>query len=339
MQFINIKDYKTGRVIKALNFGGPKCYKLAGRYVWGPEGGESLVIDQSKITLNPFKITLDNSNIWTVVSHQNPGTTNWRTVVKNSITQEEKIVFPFSRSGEVYELKCMPGTWVMASCGGYKIESTWEGKRSYELFRLKGTGEVMYKLGALSEIYPRSIGQLWIVDQINCYNARWTYTGGETKVMREGQGYNWCCAWPNPSPWTGTIVNFYSPTIRWASPIYPQQFVLDTGTSTEVLLESERSVVYDYYGWRTTTATLSRVLDLRLQLFSSFYSKTANGFFDIANNWLRITSDVTYTNDRYFPTFNYKIYQIRLSSDIDYTTLLDILNPCSAEELRFMFGV
>ena len=56
-------------------------------------------------------------------------------------------------------------------------------------------------------------------------------------------------------------------------------------------------------------------------------------------HWLQITTDVTYTNDRYFPAYSYKIIQIRLNNTIDYTTLLNILNPCSAEELRFMFGV
>ena len=140
MQFINIRDYKTGDTIKALNFGGPKCYKVSGRYVWAPEGGTSLVISENSLTLEPLGLVINNPNIWTVVSHQNIGTVNWRITVKNLATNEEKSgVYPFNLQGNVYELECQPGTWVMASCGGYKIESSWGGQQSYELYRLKGT--------------------------------------------------------------------------------------------------------------------------------------------------------------------------------------------------------
>lgn len=142
MQFINIKDHKTGDTVKALNFGGPKCYKVSNRFVWAPEGGTSLTINENSITLEPLGLVINNPNIWTIVSHQNVGTVDWRITVKNLATNEEKSgVYPFNLSGNVYELECQPGTWVMASCGGYKIESSWEGKQNYELYRLKGTGE------------------------------------------------------------------------------------------------------------------------------------------------------------------------------------------------------
>ena len=142
MQFINIKDYKTGDTVKALNFGGPKCYKVSNRSVWAPEGGTSLTINENSIVLEPLGLVINNPNIWTVVSNQNVGTVDWRVTVKNLATNEEKSgVYPFNFSGNVYELECQPGTWVMASCGGYKIESSWSGQQSYELYRLKGTGE------------------------------------------------------------------------------------------------------------------------------------------------------------------------------------------------------
>ena len=148
MQFINIKDYKTGDTVKALNFGGPKCYKVLGKYVWAPEGGNSLVTAENSITLEPLGLVINNPNIWTVVSNQNIGTANWRITVKNLATNEEKSgVYPFNFSGNVYELECQPGTWVMASCGGYKIESSWSGQQANEFYRLKGTGEIIRYIG------------------------------------------------------------------------------------------------------------------------------------------------------------------------------------------------
>ena len=89
---------------------------------------------------------------WTIVSHQNMGTANWRVTVKNLATNEEKSgVYPFNLTGNVYELECQPGTWLMASCGGYKIESSWAGQRPFETYRLKGTGETLYTFSIRSK--------------------------------------------------------------------------------------------------------------------------------------------------------------------------------------------
>ena len=150
MQFINIKDYKTGDTVKALNFGGPKCYKVSNRYVWAPEGGTRLNYNENSIILDPLGLVINNPNIWVVVSHQNMGTTNWRVTVHNIATGEIKTgVYPFNLQGNVYELECQPGTWVIASCGGYKIESSWSSKQNNDLYLLKGTGEIIrYILGA-----------------------------------------------------------------------------------------------------------------------------------------------------------------------------------------------
>ena len=147
MQFINIRDYKTGDTIKALNFGGPKCYKVSNRYVWAPEGGTNLIINENSIILDPLGLVINNPNIWIIVSHQNAGTADWKVTVKNLATSEEKAgVYPFNlrSNSNVYELECKPGTWVMASCGGYKIESSWVGKKPYEAYKLKGTNEIVY---------------------------------------------------------------------------------------------------------------------------------------------------------------------------------------------------
>ena len=176
MQFINIKDHKTGDTVKALNFGGPKCYKVSNRYVWAPEGGTSLVTNENSITLEPLGLVINNPNIWTIVSHQNVGTANWRITVKNLATGEEKAgVYPFNLNGNVYELECQPGTWVIASCGGYKIESSWEGQKSHELYRLKGTNEVIntYRLVGGYQIisYVINTGGLHFLTNIELFAA------------------------------------------------------------------------------------------------------------------------------------------------------------------------
>lgn len=165
MQFINIKDHKTGDTVKALNFGGPKCYKVSNRFVWAPNGGTSLTINENSIILEPLGLVVHNPNIWTIVSHQNIGTANWRVTVKNLATNEEKSgVYPFNLSGNVYELECQPGTWVMASCKGYKIESSWVGQTSNEAFRLKGTGEILYIITISIAGTGTSFGYLYMVD-------------------------------------------------------------------------------------------------------------------------------------------------------------------------------
>ena len=204
MQFINIKDYKTGNTIKALNFGGPKCYKLSNRYVWAPEGGLNISYTETNITLEPLGLVINNPNIWTVVSHQNIGTVDWRVTVKNLATGEEKAgVYPFNLNGNVYELECQPGTWVMASCGGYKIESSWEGKKSDEIYRLKDTWEIIYSYDRIIDytvhwvaknitgFYTYYYGsQNWSLDMpVTCFKAGVNYPYIDTFSHYEQIGY------------------------------------------------------------------------------------------------------------------------------------------------------
>ena len=167
MSFINIRDYKTGKVVKALNFGGPKLYTVEGRQVWAPKNGTSFTITDTTIKLLPLNLTINHTNIWVIISHQNIGTINWRVTVKNLATNEVKLgVYPFNWHGNVYELECQPGTWVIASCGGYKIESSWVGKNSNEAYRLRGTGEIIkiiapnytYVTNQVGGSYSRPIG-------------------------------------------------------------------------------------------------------------------------------------------------------------------------------------
>ena len=147
MPYANILDKKTGQTFKALDFGGPAVYKVNGVWVYGWTGATSVTFDGKVATLNPYNKTSVLEDRWEIVSHQDMGTINWRVTVKNHSTQEIKTgVYPFNLNGNVYELKdCQPGTWVMASCGGYKIESSWAGQLSHEIYRLKGVGEIVYK--------------------------------------------------------------------------------------------------------------------------------------------------------------------------------------------------
>lgn len=147
MPYANILDKKTGNTFKALDFGGPYVYKVNDKMVHAPQGGTSVSFEEKVATLNPLNLTSVLEDRWEIISHQDIGTANWRVTVKNHSTQEVKTgVYPFNLNGNVYELECQPGTWVMASCGGYKIESSWSGQQSYELARLKGTNELLYSI-------------------------------------------------------------------------------------------------------------------------------------------------------------------------------------------------
>lgn len=142
-----IRDKKDNSTFEALDFGGPKVYQVDNTWVYAPEGGISLTKTATDVTLEPLGLTvnLTGGGDWSVISHQNIGTCNWRATVKNNITLEEiSGVYPFNLEGNVYQLPCGGNEWVIASCGGYEIESTWSGQASDECYRLKGTGELMY---------------------------------------------------------------------------------------------------------------------------------------------------------------------------------------------------
>lgn len=144
MPMCEIKDHKTGQTLKAYDFGGPEIYYAGTSLVYAPLGGTSVSTSEHLATLQPLGITSIMKPRWEVTGHTNVGTANWRVSVVDTSTGETKDgVYPFNLQGNVYELECQPGTWVMASCGGYKIESSWEGKQSYQAYRLKGTGEVI----------------------------------------------------------------------------------------------------------------------------------------------------------------------------------------------------
>ena len=150
MPYANILDKKTGETFKAIDFGGPAIYKVNDIWVYGWTGATSVTFNEKVATLNPYNKTSVLEDRWEVISHQDIGTANWRVTVKNHSTQEVKTgVYPFNLQGNVYELECQPGTWVMASCGGFKIESSWSGQQIDEAFRLKGTGEIIKKGGTL----------------------------------------------------------------------------------------------------------------------------------------------------------------------------------------------
>lgn len=156
MPMCDIKDHKTGQTLKAYDFGGPEVYYAGTSLVYAPLGGTSVSTSEHLATLQPLGITSIMKPRWEVTGHTNVGTANWRVSVVDTSTGNTKDgVYPFNLQGNVYELECQPGTWVMASCGGYKIESSWSGKQANELYRLKGTDEKisMEGLGSFTIYY------------------------------------------------------------------------------------------------------------------------------------------------------------------------------------------
>jgi len=137
-----ILDKKTNQIIEGLDFGGPDIYDINGTLVYAPEGSTSISISNNTINLDPLGLNItDVVAPWEIISQQNINTCNWRVTVQNSLTGEIKSgVYPFNLDGHVYQLECS-GEWVMASCGGYKIQ-TGSGDLCYTLL---GTGETIYK--------------------------------------------------------------------------------------------------------------------------------------------------------------------------------------------------
>jgi len=136
-----IRDNKDNSTFNALDFGGPKIYKINGAGVYAPEGGTNITHTNTEYTLEPLglKIPRETEGEWEIISHQDIGTCDWRITVKNTITGEEHSgVYPFNSNGHVYQLEC-GGEWVMASCGGYEIQ-TGSGDLCYTLL---GTGETI----------------------------------------------------------------------------------------------------------------------------------------------------------------------------------------------------
>ena len=87
--------------------------------------------------------------IFEILSHENVNTKEWRVTVKNKETNETTIgVYPFNLEGSLYQLPS--GEWVLANCGGIAIESSWSGQQSNEVYRLKGTDEVIEAISIIS---------------------------------------------------------------------------------------------------------------------------------------------------------------------------------------------
>ena len=252
MQFINVYDYKTGDTIKALNFGGPKCYKVSNKYVWAPKGGTNLTINENSITLEPLGLVINNPNIWTIVSHQNMGTVNWRVTVKNLATGETKAdVYPFNFNGNVYELECQPGTWVIASCGGYKIESSWSGQQSDQTYRLKGTVEIMYQYTISCTFGPDNIGKDMSWGQVgdfyyyDSFFIRYPYY-----QLSVGVGHSSGFIWPTYGTGDQLLESFFTSILHKEE--YPEyRLISDSSLSLNIKILSK---YYTGYGIRGSIA-------------------------------------------------------------------------------------
>ncbi len=83
----------------------------------------------------------DPSN-FEIISHQNEKTADWRVSVKNRETNEvQSDVYPFNINGSLYQLE--NGDWVIASCGGTEILSSWSDQQDNEVYKLIGTNNVI----------------------------------------------------------------------------------------------------------------------------------------------------------------------------------------------------
>lgn len=88
-------------------------------------------------------INCKDPSIFEVLSQKNKNTGEWRVVVKNTETNETKAdVYPFNLNGSLYQLP--NGDWVLASCGGTRILSQWDGQKENQFYKLEGTSPIEY---------------------------------------------------------------------------------------------------------------------------------------------------------------------------------------------------
>ncbi len=134
-----------------------KLYSVIGHgYVKASYGGESIYepldenicfelkdkTDNTIETIDACSICQDPST-FEILSHQNINTKEWRVTVKNKDTNEtQEGVYPFNLEGSLYKLDS--GEWVLASCGGESIESSWSGQEAREWLQLSGTNEIIH---------------------------------------------------------------------------------------------------------------------------------------------------------------------------------------------------
>jgi hypothetical protein len=74
-------------------------------------------------------------SLFEVISQTDQNSRNWRVTVKNKETNETITgVFPFNLNGSLYQVES--GEWVLASCGGSKILSSWDGQQPNEFYMI-----------------------------------------------------------------------------------------------------------------------------------------------------------------------------------------------------------
>jgi len=128
MSASEFKNLKTQETRQGINFGGPKVYFVGDTLVYAPEGGESISLTGTTLTLNPLGLTSESGGaFYSKISEQIVGDGTWTITVKHSITGEE-ISGVYEFSSEVYYTTECDTQKVLANCGGYKVEDTWTGQ-------------------------------------------------------------------------------------------------------------------------------------------------------------------------------------------------------------------
>jgi len=143
MSASEFKNLKTQEIRQGINFGGPKVYLVDDTPVYAPEGGTSISLSGTTLTLNPLGLTSDSGGaFYSKISEQIVGDGTWTITVKNSATGDEVSgVYEFS-SEAYYTTECDRQN-VLANCGGYKVEDTWDGKATDEWKRLVHTDNTL----------------------------------------------------------------------------------------------------------------------------------------------------------------------------------------------------
>ena len=297
MPMCDIKDHKTGETLKAYDFGGPEIYYAGTSLVYAPLGGTSVSSSENLATLNPLGITSIMKQRWKVTGHVGIGTAGWRVSVVDTSTGETKDgVYPFNLQGNVYELECQPGTWVMASCGGYKIESSWVGQTTEQAYRLKGTGEIIY-IYSISCVFGPGKDKSWAkVDYSKTYyDNNYTHYPYYSLVVDGSHSTGWYGPYLGTSDQVLEIIFGKLGYIEYKEEFPEYKIITDNSLTFNIKFFSKYSIGYgirkDSYG-----NTAKNWFWVPHKSYVDFTITTSTGFLpqDVKDYYLNLTFDKFY---------------------------------------------
>jgi len=190
MALAEFKNLATQETRNGIDFGGPKTYLVGDIPVYAPEGGTNITYADDKLTLEPLGLTTEAGDTWEKISTDYAGDGTWTITIQNIITGEIiSGIYEFKDGGNYYTTRC-DSTPVSASCGGYKVEDTWDDQQPNEWKKLLHTDDTLpHEILSYNCPYPKTLIDGSCIQE---YGAGWELelTGPGAMTAIDGRNYN-----------------------------------------------------------------------------------------------------------------------------------------------------